>query len=146
MLPFKRHCFPLKNSSFTLKFGLLYCDHHVRYEQSKQPDRILYLQASLNHQPTTLTVWNSMHCDGMGRTDHWFRRVILHMPQIWGPLVKTEKYIVIIVYVLFNTQFSINLFHWHQGSFYLLGTLDTLTCPGIFILAEEVLWCKPFKL
>ena len=25
------------------------------------------------------------------------------MPQIWGPLVKIEKYIVIIVYVLFDT-------------------------------------------
>ena len=33
-----------------------------------------------------------MQCDG-----------ILHMPQMWGPLVKIEKYIVIIVYVLFNT-------------------------------------------
>ena len=39
LLPFKRRCFPLKDSSFTFKFGLLYGDHHVRYEQSKQLER-----------------------------------------------------------------------------------------------------------
>ena len=80
-----------------------------------------YLQTSLNLWPAKPIVWNSMQCDGMRRTNHCCDWLWCHKIKEWYCAccesdIHCENREVIIIYVLLDTQFSINLFQWHQGN------------------------------
>ena len=89
-----------------------------------------YLKTSLNLWPAKPIVWNSMECDGMRRTNHCCDWLWCHKIKEWYCAcresdIHCENREVIIIYVLLDTQFSINLFQWHQGNILLpiLGTI-----------------------